>query len=230
MRPAIRLAALMGIQVVYVFTHDSIFLGEDGPTHQPVEHITALRTIPNLTVLRPADNVEVAASWILALENQKGPTALILTRQKVQNINRDENLKMDDVKKGGYIISKENEKHPEIIIVATGSEVQVAVESKKLLEENKIATRVVSMPSLEIFRQQPNEYKHELLSKKAKAIVVIEAGVSFGWKAISYLPMLVIGIDRFGASAPLNILAEKFGFTPDQVYDEIIEFLKSISK
>ena len=230
MRPAIRLAALMGIQVVYVFTHDSIFLGEDGPTHQPVEHITALRTIPNLTVLRPADNVEVAASWILALENQKGPTALILTRQKVQNINRDENLKIDDVKKGGYIISKENEKHPEIIIVATGSEVQVAVESKKLLEENKIATRVVSMPSLEIFRQQPNEYKHELLSKKAKAIVVIEAGVSFGWKAISYLPMLVIGIDRFGASAPLNILAEKFGFTPDQVYDEIIEFLKSISK
>jgi transketolase len=228
MRPSIRLAALMGIQSIYVFTHDSIFLGEDGPTHQPVEQLASLRTIPNLNVLRPADNVEVAASWVVALENQIGPTALILTRQKVQNLNREETFKNEDVKKGAYIISKENNEHPEIIIVASGSEVQLAMESKKLLEEDNIATRVISMLSLEIFKQQPNEYKHELLSKKAKAIIVIEAGVTFGWKAISYLPMLVIGIDRFGASAPLNTLAEKFGFTPERVCEKINEFLKKL--
>jgi transketolase len=230
MRPAIRLAALMGIQTVYVFTHDSIFLGEDGPTHQPVEHITALRTIPNLKVIRPADNVEVAASWSMALENQKGPTALILTRQKVKNLERDAEFKIEDVKNGGYIISKEKGENPDIIIVATGSEVQLAIESKELLEENNIATRVVSMPSLEIFRQQPNEYKDKLLSKKAKAIVVIEAGVTFGWKAISYLPMLVIGIDSFGASAPDNVLAEKFGFTAPQVVEKINGFLSELPK
>ena len=230
MRPAIRLAALMGIQTIYVFTHDSIFLGEDGPTHQPVEHITALRTIPNLKVIRPADNVEVAASWMMALENQKGPTALILTRQKVQNIEREAGFKIEDIKKGGYIICKENDEHPEVIIVAIGSEVQLAMDSKKLLGEKGIATRVVSMPSLETFRQQPNEYKEKLLSKKKKSVVVIEAGVTFGWKAISYLPMLVIGIDSFGASAPANVLGEKFGFTSEQVVEKINGFLIEISK
>lgn len=230
MRPAIRLAALMGIQTVYVFTHDSIFLGEDGPTHQPVEHLAALRTIPNLTVLRPADNIEVSASWTMALQKQNGPTALILTRQKVQNINRDENFNLDDIKKGGYIISKEKGENPKLILVASGSEVQLAIESKLLLEEKDVATRVISMPSVETFRQQPNEYKHKLISKKAKAIVVIEAGITFGWKAISYLPMMVIGIDRYGASAPAGVLGEKFGFTAEKVYNEISEFMKTISK
>jgi len=228
MRPAIRIAALSGIQAIYVFTHDSIFVGEDGPTHQPVEHITALRTIPNLIVLRPADNVEVAASWGAALENNKGPTALILSRQKVQNITRESNFKPEDVKKGGYIISKEKGANPDIILVATGSEIGVAIDSKKLLADNGIDTRVVSMPSLELFKQQPNEYKDKLLTKKAKAIVVIEAGITFGWKAISYLPMLVIGIDSFGASAPGNVLADKFGFTTERVVKKIEKFLDKL--
>jgi len=228
MRPAIRIAALSGVQAIYVFTHDSIFVGEDGPTHQPVEHITALRTIPNLKVLRPADNVEVAASWVAALENNKGPTALILSRQKVQNITRESNFKPEDVKKGGYIISKEKGANPDIILVATGSEIGVAIDSKKLLADNGIDTRVVSMPSLELFKQQPNEYKDKLLTKKAKAIVVIEAGITFGWKAISYLPMLVIGIDSFGASAPGNVLSDKFGFTSEQVVRKITKFLDKI--
>lgn len=228
MRPAVRLAALSGIQVVYVFTHDSIFVGEDGPTHQPVEHITALRTIPNLTVIRPADNAEVAVSWIAALENKNGPTALILTRQKVQNIARESDFKPEDVKKGGYIISKESGDIPDVIIVATGSEVGVAVDSKRLLAEKGMDARIVSMPSLELFKQQPNEYKDKLLTKKAKAIVVVEAGITFGWKAISYLPMLVIGIDRYGASAPLGILPEKFGFTAEQVVEKINGFLEKL--
>lgn len=230
MRPAIRLAALSGIQVIYVFTHDSIFVGEDGPTHQPVEHITALRTIPNLKVIRPADNVEVAAAWTMALENQKGPTALILTRQKVQNIERETGFKAEDVKKGAYIISKEKNENPDIILVATGSEVGVAMESKILLSEKGIDARVVSMPSLELFKQQSGEYRNQLLTKKAKAIIVIEAGITFGWKALSYLPMLVIGIDRYGASAPLNILPEKFGLTSKQVVNNITQFLKKIEQ
>ena len=194
-----------------------------------VEHIAALRTIPYLTVLRPADNKEVAVSWMMALEKQDGPTALILTRQKVQNIQREENFNIEDVKKGGYVISKEKKENPDIILIASGSEVQLAMESKKLLEEKNIFTRVISMPSLETFNCQPNEYKHKLLSKDAKAIVVIEAGVSFGWKAISYLPMLVIGIDRFGASAPTNVLADKFGFTADLVVEKIFRFIKDLN-
>jgi transketolase len=216
------------LQTIYVFTHDSIFLGEDGPTHQPVEHLMALRCIPNLSVIRPADNVEVAASWVMALEKKDGPTALILTRQKVKNIEREKDFNPEDVKKGGYIIAKENSDQPELILIASGSEVSIAVDCKNKLEENGISTRVISMPSLETFRKQPNTYKNDLISKKAKAVVVIEAGVTFGWKAITCLPMLVIGIDRFGASAPTNILAEKFGFNTENIIEKIDEFLNEL--
>jgi transketolase len=215
MRPSIRLAALMGLPVVYVFTHDSIFLGEDGPTHQPVEHLAALRIIPNLEVFRPADGTEVAMAWSYALRRNDGPVALVLTRQKVPVIERDGDFKQSDINKGAYIVSKETGNNTELVIVATGSELSVAVETKKLLG-NKDNVRIVSMPSADVFKKQPDEYKKNVIPEGCK-VVTIEAGVTDLWS--DYVPedALNIGIDRFGASAPYQVLAEKFGFTPEQV-------------
>ncbi len=228
MRPSIRLAALMEIQVIYIFTHDSIFVGEDGPTHQPVEHIAALRAIPNLTVIRPADGLETAMAWAYALRRKDGPTALCLTRQKVPFLSRANGFDPAVIKKGGYIISKEKSAKPDLIIIASGSEVAPALEGKMLLEKNGENVRVVSMPSLDLFKEQSKSYRNDVIPGNTP-VVVVEAGVSQGWYEITRAPILVIGMNRFGASAPYKILAENFGFTGKGIADVILPWLKSSS-
>jgi transketolase len=227
MRPSIRLAALMNLPVIYVFTHDSIFVGEDGPTHQPTEHLLALRSIPNITVIRPADSLEVAVTWAYAIKNQSGPVALVLTRQKVKSIKRSDDFDASLILKGGYIVDKEDSKKADVILVATGSEVGVAVGAKKILSENGLSVRVVSMPSLELFEKQDEDYRNSIVPIDDSKVVVIEVGVTRGWGDLSRLPLLKIGIDRFGASAPYEKLAKEFGFTPEKVAERVISWLKS---
>lgn len=220
MRPPIRLAAMMGIQVVYVFTHDSIFVGEDGPTHQPIEQMAALRCIPNLTVIRPADVSETAAAWAFALQHRSGPSALMLTRQKVPPSDRKKFASATNLKLGGYVLS-DCEGVPDIVLIATGSEVHVALEAKEILQGKGKAVRVVSMPSMELFDQQSQEYRSQVLPPECKARVAIEAGCPFGWHKYVGPEGLILGIEGFGASAPYKVLAEKFGFTPEQVVERI---------
>ncbi len=226
MRPPIRLAAMMGIKVIYVFTHDSIFVGEDGPTHQPIEQIAALRIIPNLTVIRPADSLEVAMAWVSALENKNGPTVLALTRQTVPNLLRSEKFDHKTILKGGYIISVEKDENLDVVLVATGSEVSVALDSQKILEHQGYSVRVVSLPSLEIFSAQSPEYQKSVIPKNGCPVVVVEAGVTLGWGDIAESPVLTIGINRYGASAPNDVLLEKFGFTGEHVAKKVVDFLK----
>jgi transketolase len=222
MRPTIRLAAIMRIPVIYVFTHDSIFVGEDGPTHQPVEQLAALRSIPNSTVFRPADGVETAMAWAFALRHKTGPVSLILSRQKIETFERDGEFIPSDVLKGAYIVSKENGSKPDLIIAASGSEVPAAADAKKLL--SGLSIRVVSIPSREVFNQQPDEYKEKLFPPNVP-VVVIEAATMTGWGDIFRQRMLAIGMDSFGASGPFKILAEKFGFTDTQIADKIKKWL-----
>lgn len=225
MRPPVRLAAMMGIQVIYVLTHDSIFVGEDGPTHQPIEHIAALRTIPNLTVIRPADGVETALAWAWALRHTTGPTALILTRQPLPLIQRERVCPDELVARGGYVLSEAEDGRPDMVLVATGSEVAVILDAKEILTEKGYAVRVVSMPSVEIFEAQPRSYQEAVLPSSAR-IVAIEAGRSEGWYRFVGRRGLVLGIDRFGASAPYTVLAEKFGFTGPQVAEKVLAYLE----
>ena len=222
MRPAVRLAALMGIQAIYVFTHDSIFLGEDGPTHQPVEHLASLRVIPNVTVIRPADAAEVAGAWIAALKNQTGPTALILTRQGVPTLKRSGVFHIETVEKGGYIV--EDSVTPDLILCASGSEVGLAFDTKKLLSSSRKSIRVVSMPSTELFLKQSADYKKQIFPDGIP-VVVIEAASMMGWGDMFRGPLLKIGIETFGKSAPAKILKEKFGFTPEIISEKIKKWL-----
>ncbi len=226
MRPPIRLAAMMGIQVIYVFTHDSIFVGEDGPTHQPIEQIAALRIIPNLTVIRPADSLEVAMAWVSALENKKGPTVLALTRQTVPNLLRSENFDNNTILKGGYIISAEKDKKLDVVLVGTGSEVFVALDSQKILEQEGYSVRVVSLPCLEIYNAQSLEYRESVIPTNSCPVAVVEAGVTQRWGDIAESQVLKIGIDRYGASAPNADLSENFGFTGELVAKKVSSFLK----
>jgi len=223
MRPAIRLAALMGIQAIYVFTHDSIFLGEDGPTHQPVEHLASLRVIPNVTVIRPADAAEVAGAWIAALKNQTGPTALILTRQGVPTLKRDAVFHIEAVEKGAYIV-EEDTSIPDLILCASGSEVGLAVGAKQLLSVEAKSIRVVSIPSTELFIKQSADYQKKIFPDGVP-VVVIEAACMLGWGDIFRGPLLKLGIETFGKSAPAKILKEKFGFTPEIVSEKIKKWL-----
>jgi transketolase len=225
MRPTVRLASLMGLQVVYIFTHDSIFVGEDGPTHQPVEHIAALQVIPNLTVIRPADNLETAAAWIFALKHRNGPTALCLTRQKVPVVHKRENFKPEDMARGCYLV--EDMPDPQIVLVGSGSELGIVIEAGKLLKEKGYSVRIVSMPSITLFRNQPVDYQNSIIPPKGAKLVAVEAGVSIIWANIVGKDGLVIGLDRFGSSAPYQILAEKFGFTGAQVASKVLDWLKS---
>lgn len=227
MHPSIRLAALMGIQVIYVFTHDSIFVGEDGPTHQPVEQLAILRAIPNLTVFRPADAEETAAAWSYALCRKDGPTALCLTRQTVEMLDRREECGIDDIKKGGYILSLEEGSTLDMVIIATGSEVSAAVKAKKILEKKGRSVRIVSMPSLDIYKNQPESYRRSLIPEKGTPVVVIEAGISQGWHELTRAPMLILGMKSFGRSAPITFLAEEFGFTGEKAAQKIIEWMES---
>jgi transketolase len=216
MRPSIRLAALMKLPVVYIFTHDSIGVGEDGPTHQPVEQIMSLRLIPGLRMLRPADATETVEAWKLALQRGDGPTALALTRQKLPVLDRTKFQPAAGVAKGGYVLAAAPGT-PKVLLVATGSEVHLALAAKERLDHEGIAARVISMPSLELFLEQPKAYRDEVLPPAVKARVVVEAGVSLGWERIAGDRGVILGLDRFGASAPAETLFEKFGFTVEHV-------------
>ena len=223
MRPTIRLAALSHLQSLFIYTHDSFWVGEDGPTHEPIEHIAALRVIPNLWVLRPADGVEVALCYEAALTRKDGPSTLIFTRQGLPPIERDATTKPEDVLKGGYVAyGKENS---ELVIVATGSEVWVAIEAAKTLATKGTKARVVSMPCVELFLKQDAAYRESLIPAKSKR-VSIEAGITTGWERIVGSDALLIGINHYGASAPGELLAEKFGFTPTAVTTKIETWLK----
>jgi len=216
MRPAIRLAALMELPVIYVFTHDSIALGEDGPTHQPIEHLPSLRTIPNLVVLRPADATETVESWRLALEHHEGPVALLLTRQKLPVLDRSVMPTAEGVRRGAYVLA-DSEGTPDVILIASGSEVEVALDARQRLAEQDVKARVVSMPSWELFEQQPPEYRDEVLPPEVSARLAIEMAAPMGWERYVGLQGDVVGINRFGASAPYQVLLEQFGFTGENV-------------
>ena len=221
MRPAMRMSALMEQQVVYVLTHDSIGLGEDGPTHQPEAHLWAYRMIPNMTIIRPMDANETAEAWKSALKNKKGPTCLVLTRQGLPVYDRAGLgwAKSEEAQKGGYVLCED--KDFEVIIIATGSEVELAVEAKTKLNEQGVKVRIVSMPSTNIFDEQPQEYKESVLPKNILKRVAVEAGVTLGWYKYVGLEGRVIGLDRFGASAPYKTLYKEFGITTDAIVEAV---------
>jgi len=217
MRPAIRLAALSKLPVVYVFTHDSIGLGEDGPTHQPIEHLASLRAMPGLVLIRPSDAAETVIAWQAALERRDGPTALVLSRQNLPVLERSEGCGAEDLLKGGYVLQEAAGGTPQVILIGTGSEVEVAVEASSLLEDQGVSARVVALPSWELFEVQDEVYRESVLPKAVKARVAVEAGATFGWERYVGDEGLVIGIDRFGASAPAGILYKEFGITAENV-------------
>ncbi|MBN1615141.1 MAG: transketolase [Deltaproteobacteria bacterium] len=225
MRPSIRLAALMGLRVIYIFSHDSIGVGEDGPTHQPVEHLMSLRAIPNLTVIRPADANETAEAWRIAIENAKGPTALILTRQNLPVADRAVCGPAAGVRRGGYIFWESEAGSPEAILIGTGSELQIALAAAKMLAAEGIRMRVVSLPSWELFDSQPQAYQDEVLPPAVTTRVSVEAGVRLGWEHYVGLNGGIVGLDRFGASAPYQVLYEKFGITAEAAAAEVRRLL-----
>jgi transketolase len=222
MRPPVRLAALSRLQRIFVWTHDSIFLGEDGPTHQPIEHLTALRAIPGLHVARPADGLEVAAAWTHALQRRQGPTALVLTRQKLPRIARMPSFSTDDLARGGYVV--EDPPGAKVTVIATGSEVHIAQAALALLAQRGVPARLVSMPCLACFEAQPEEYHRSVLPPDHR-IAAVEAARGLEWWRWVGRDGLVVGIDRFGASAPEKALAEEYGFTPAKVAEEIAKWL-----
>ncbi len=222
MRPAIRLAALSKIQVIYVFTHDSIGLGEDGPTHQSVEHLAALRAIPNLALIRPCDAHEVREAWRAALKRSDAPTALALSRQKVALIDRNKYAKADGLHKGGYILGEAQNRSgktvkPKLILLATGSEVGLAIGAYNKLTARGVPTRVVSMPCWEFFDAQTATYRESVLPSSVKARLAIEAGVSQGWHKYIGPAGDTLAVDRFGASAPAEDVFRDYGFTVENV-------------
>ena len=223
-RPAVRLSALMQAQAIYVFTHDSVGVGEDGPTHQPVEHVAALRAIPGLTVIRPADATETTEAWRVAIEH-KGPTALILTRQNLDVIDRIKMPPASSLAKGAYVLS-DSESVPDAILIASGSEVQVALAAQSILSEKGVQARVVSMPSQELFEKQSQAYKDSVLPPAVTARVAIEAGVSMGWHRYVGLGGDVVAVDRFGASAPYQVIWDNLGFTGAAVAERALRLVK----
>jgi transketolase len=225
MRPAIRLASMMELKVIYVFTHDSIGLGEDGPTHQPVEQVAALRAIPNLKVIRPCDANETAEAWRFALLSEKGPFALILTRQGVPTLEPNGHGPADGLQKGAYILRDAQHGGPDLILLSSGSEVHIALEAAEDLHKRGIAVRVVSMPSWELFEEQPEAYRETVLPPSVEARMAIEAGATQGWHRFVGNKGEVIGIDHFGASAPYKILYEKFGLTSSHVVEKALALL-----
>jgi len=217
MRPAIRLAALMGLHVVHVFTHDSVALGEDGPTHQPVEQLASLRAIPNLTVIRPADANETAVAWKVAMETRNAPVALALTRQNVPTLDRQRHAGADGLRQGAYVLSDAKDGKPALILIGTGSEVDLILRAADTLRADGIAVRCVSMPSWELFDAQPQRYRDEVLPPHVHARLAVELGSPQGWHRYVGQRGAVLGIDHFGASAPADVLLREFGFTVDHV-------------
>jgi transketolase len=225
MRPPIRLAAMMGQRVIYVFTHDSIGLGEDGPTHQPVEQLAALRAIPNLTVIRPGDANETAEAWRQAILNAAGPTALVLTRQNVPTLDRKKFNPATGLAQGGYVVNRTEGKQPQVILIGSGSELSLALEAATLLEEKGIVAQVVSLPSWELFERQPPSYREEVLPPAVTARVAVEAGSPQGWERYVGDKGRIVGLDHFGASAPYKVLYEKFGITRERVVEVALEII-----
>ncbi len=229
MRPAIRLASLMEQQVIFVFTHDSVFLGEDGPTHQPIEHLATLRAIPHVRVIRPADANEVAVAWQMAIEHTTGPTVLVFTRQNVPTYDRAVMTSAEGVRKGGYVLV-DTDGLPDIILIATGSEVSLAVGAQAELAKMNIKARVVSLPSWEVFDAQTKSYRDSVLPPKVTKRLAIEAGVALGWHKYVGDKGRIISIERFGASAPASVIAEKFGFTVETVTAAAKQLAESITR
>ncbi len=215
MRPSIRLAAIMRQPVIYVFTHDSVFLGEDGPTHEPIEHLAALRAIPHLTVIRPADAAETAVAWMAAVERKDGPTALILTRQNLPVLDRAELAPAELLLRGGYILRDAAD--PELILIASGSEVYVALGAARLLEQEGRRVRVVNLASRELFEEQPKDYRKSVLPPSLPRRLAVEAAASFGWERYLGDQGEMHGIDEFGHSAPWKVIADKLGFTAEAI-------------
>ena len=228
LRPAIRLASLSGIRPIYVFTHDSIGLGEDGPTHQPIEQISSIRAIPGVTVIRPADANETSYAWQFAIEHKDGPVALMLTRQGLPIIDQEKYPSAKNLLKGAYILKDSDT--PEMILMATGSEVSITLKAAEELEVSGVKTRVVSFPSWELFEMQSAEYKESVLPSKIKARVSVEAGVKHGWERFIGDYGEAISIEKFGASAPLGIVMEKYGFTPANIVDTAKKVLGKLKK
>lgn len=228
MRPAIRLAALSGLRVIYIFTHDSIGLGEDGPTHQPVEHLLSLRAIPGLTVIRPADAAETVQAWGAALRRVDGPTALILSRQGLPLLDRTICAPADSLSRGGYILWQSVPDHPELILLGTGAEVHVALAAGRELAAEGCRVRVVSLPSWELFDAQDREWHQKVLPDEVRARVAVEAGRRLGWEHYTGLDGIIVGLDRFGASAPADTLFEEFGITAHSVIAQARTLLKGL--
>jgi len=212
----VRLSALMNIPAIWIYTHDSIGLGEDGPTHQPVEQLATLRATPNLTAFRPADANETTVGWRVAL-SRRNPTALILSRQALPVLDAGE-LPIDQSARGGYVL--EGDDDPSVLLIATGAEVHTALEARKLLAEDGITSRVVSLPSWELFDEQPESYREQVIPPSVEARVCIEAGASLGWERFAGEHGAIVALDRFGASAPGTSVLEHLGFTPRHVADE----------
>ncbi|AOC91230.1 transketolase [Bacillus amyloliquefaciens] len=225
LRPAIRLASLMGLPVTYVFTHDSIAVGEDGPTHEPIEQLASLRALPNLSVIRPADGNETAAAWKLAVQSQDHPTALVLTRQNLPTIDQQPEEAYAGVEKGAYIVSKAQTDSPDALLLATGSEVGLAIEAQAKLAEENVHVSVVSMPSWDRFEKQSAEYKNSVLPPNVTKRLAIEMGSSFGWGKFTGLEGDILAIDRFGASAPGETIMKEYGFTAENVADRVKKLL-----
>jgi transketolase len=224
MRPAIRLACLSEVQVIYVFTHDSVGLGEDGPTHQPIEHLAALRAIPHLFVIRPADSHEVREAWRLGILRRHAPTALALTRQKVPLIDRKAFASAEGLRRGGYVLAEadgtgsgSDQVDPQLILIATGSEVSLALEARERLQQDGVPTRVVSMPCTELFEEQEQAYRDEVLPPAVTSRLAIEAGVRLGWDRYVGPQGDVICLERFGASAPGDVALKNLGFNVENV-------------
>jgi len=224
MRPSVRLAAMMGIRVIYVFTHDSIGLGEDGPTHQPIEQLAGLRSVPGLVTIRPADAHETLEAWKAGMERSYGPTALVFSRQKLPLLDQTALASAKGLQHGGYTLW-ESSGRPEIIIIGTGSEVHIALEAGRILQDRGIAARVVSLPSWELFDSQPEDYRNSVLPPDITARIAIEAASTFGWERYVGLNGTVTGIDRFGASAPADVIYEKLGLTASHVVEEALRLI-----
>jgi transketolase len=225
MRPPVRLAAMMGIRVIFIFTHDSVGLGEDGPTHQPIEQLMGLRAVPNLVTIRPADATETVEAWKVSLERSNGPTALILSRQNLPVLDRAALAPASGLQKGGYVLW-EAKALPDVILIGTGSEVHIALEAGKLLQKKGIGARVVSLPSWELFDAQPREYRNKVLPGNIRARVSIEAASPVGWERYVGLEGTAIGVPHFGASAPEKVIHEQFGLTAQRVAEEASRLLQ----
>ncbi|MFL7810360.1 MAG: transketolase, partial [Anaerolineae bacterium] len=230
MRPTIRLAALMKLHVIYVFTHDSIGLGEDGPTHQPIEQLASLRAIPNLTVIRPSDANEAAVAWQVAIETRDRPVALVFTRQNVPTLDRSQLAPADKLRQGAYVLRDAPDRKPDVILIATGSEVSLILKAQQKLQEQGVSTRAVSMPSWDLFEAQSQAYRDLVLPSSVRARLAVEAGVDQGWSRHVGDDGDVIGVDRFGASAPGEVVMREYGFSVENVVERARALLEDGGK